>query len=235
MADSLFFDGIDDVIIAPIGGGAFAFGPGTICAIVKLNFDSGAHTSPLTAGTSDGARYGLYRDPSELMDLVLDGTEATSTTGITVAQGWQLLAWTKATGSVAPQSYRYVYDTTTWTRVASGTSQANSSTPATQFQIGGGNSASFWDGNILIAGVWNTVLSQATIDTLIIGYQDWIDAAPVEAWRLDSMSALQSFGTTGTADESSRTGTTLDTGDVPAGWDDTLGGLTPPYVSISVA
>jgi hypothetical protein len=67
-------------------------------------------------------------------------------------------------------------------------------------------------------------LSDGTIETLITGYQEWIDAAPVEAWRCDTMSAIQSFGTTGTSDESSRVGTTLDTGDVPSGWDDTLGG-----------
>jgi hypothetical protein len=222
MADSLLFDGTDDQISFALGGAGFVMGPGTMAAIVKVVGDPLDYVAIFQVGSSTSARNSFYRDSTERLAGIYNTSESDiSAILLQEAQNWQLVAVTKASGTVAARGHRYVYDTTTWTHADSVTAAPDSSTPTASVTIGNRpTAANYWSGNILIAGVWNTVLSDVAIEALITGTQAWIDAAPVEAWRLDTMSAIQSFGTTATADESSRTGTTLDTGDAPAGWSD---------------
>jgi hypothetical protein len=230
MPDSLLFDGTDDEIIFSLGGAGFVMGPGTMAAIVKVVGDPLDYVSIFQVGSSTAARNALYRDSTERL-TGLYSTAESDVAAITLqeANNWQLIAVTKASGTVAARGHRYVYDSTTWTHSDSASAVADSSTPTTSLTIGDRpGAANNWSGNILIAGVWNTVLSDSAIEALITGTQAWVDAAPLEAWRLDTMSAISSFGTSGTADETSRSGTTLDTGNAPAGWSD-LGFVRPSY------
>jgi hypothetical protein len=125
---------------------------------------------------------------------------------------------TKATGTVAPRLHLYNYGTQTWTHANSASTAADGAGPASNIRIGHFNSSSYWQGNILIAGVWDTVLTDTQIEALITGHQAWIDAAPKEAFRLDKLSGIVSMAPSGTSTEVSRVGTTVDIGDAPAGW-----------------
>jgi hypothetical protein len=102
-----------------------------------------------------------------------------------------------------PRSYLFNYDTPTWNHADMDFSVADV-TPAGSLWIG-----AFWGhqrilaGNILIGGVWTTNHSDAALEALGLerNYPNWVASSPVEAWRLNTMSAIQSFGTTGTADK----------------------------------
>ena len=133
---------------------------------------------------------------------------------------WYILTATKATGTVTPRFHVYNYSTGAWTHSAGSTTSANITTTA--LCLGSADTSGWWPGNILVAAAWNTDFSDGAVEALNlhVGLPQWVASSPQEGWRLDTMSAIQSFGVVGTADEASRVGTTLDTGDAPSGWAD---------------
>lgn len=138
---------------------------------------------------------------------------------VLTTDGWVLLVTTKAAGTVIPKLYTYEYTPNSWLRTTATASatQANVS-GLSAITIGDKNASADLPASVVIAGFWDSELSQAQIDTLPAGTQAWIDLAPDELFRLNSMSTISSL--TGTGAETSRTGTTVDTGDAPSGWTD---------------
>lgn len=219
MPDSLLFDGTDDGITCAVGGTA-GYGPGGCGAVFKIGTSAVNRRCLSFNGTGTT---GFYIDEDEVLTM---WTGAGEIQGQTLSEGvWYCLVITKASGSATPRYHLYNYNSTTWSHQDAGGSMANSSA-ATAVHIGHEGGANNWIGNILIAASWSTDLgNDAAVEALDLesGLQAWVDSGPVEGWRLDTMSAIQSFGTTGTADETSRTGTSLDTGDAPSGWVDVAG------------
>jgi hypothetical protein len=231
MADSVLYDGTDDTITVSIGQTGFT-GALTIAFIVKQTADTASFRTLYTGGFTPD--YAFRHNGTGMLDIWVGSAVAAPTATWQVGGGWMLGAVTKATGAATPRFHTYIYDTTTWLHENAGSASAGFSAPATSNKIGSATGGEYWNGNILIAGIWNSVLSDANIETLITGKPAWSTLSPIEAWRLDATSGIASFASGGTSTESSRVGTTLDTGDVPAGWTDSAS-LTPPYVSVSIA
>lgn len=213
MADSLFFDGVDDFITFSAGN-YVSTGALSMAFICKRDANSGADADrPMNSGIS------LFFDTTDRVHAFFSVADypATNPT-VTTADGWVLVAFTKASGSDAGDFHIYYWDTTTWIHDPGGTAIASpASAQASRFGGASGPANSF-NGSLLIGGVWDSELSQATVETLINGQSAWVTADPAEAWRFDTLSSISSF--TGTSTETARTGTTLDTGDAPAGWTD---------------
>ncbi len=216
------FDGVNDVIQLSLGSLNFAFGPGTIAAIVKWN-GANAGTSTQTfikAGTSNVANhYDLECSAGGRLQLVLGTTivQASTAMNLSASEGWVLIAATKASGTVAVRFHKYVFGTSTWQHLDASTS-ANSGTPATAARIGSPNSSGQWlCADMGIMGVSNTVFDDAAIEALIVSQSAWSSAAGfVAAWVFDQASvatALPDY--IGSADQSSISGTTVVADDIP--------------------
>jgi len=146
---------------------------------------------------------------------------------ITTANGWVILAITKASGSAVPRVH--IFRSPTW-RHADLAGAIGNPSASTGFTIGSMDPGEvFLDGNILIAGGWDSALVDGTVESLANGYAAWIAASPKELIRCNAISGLVSTATGGTMSETGRTNTSVDTGDVPSWWDDAV--TTPTYVS----
>lgn len=232
MADSVIFDGADDRIV--VGGLPANLGSGalTILAIVKA--DAWNSYQQIQAWNAiDAGLMVNNNSPENLAAGPMTGNNASSQFGMTEL-GWVLIGWGKAAGTVVPQFHKYVYDTNVWTHSPSVGSNPADNLPALTSMWFGESSAypgsGFHDGNVLTFGIWNSKLADLTVEGVAFSKQAWIDAAPAVGIRFDSASALNVFA--GTATQTSRTGTTLDVGDIPTGpggtWTDVSG--PPPQI-----
>lgn len=234
MADSLLFDGSTAALtFSP--GLALIGGPWTIAAIIKRGGD-GSFDGIVTAFET-AERWNMKLSDAADGNHLFGGNGATdsfSTTQILAANGWQMIVSTKASGTVAPRYHRYIYSTGAWLRVNGATAIADPTTltSAGTIRVGWDNFSSFFGGNILIAAVWNTVVADATLDSMTGSYQAWVDAQPLEGWRFDRMTTISTFATrsgSSSVETVRAAGTSVAQGDVPAGWWDVLGTSRPKF------
>lgn len=231
MADSLLLDGVDNEIKFSLGG-AGVVGAMTVAIVAKRGTNA-EYTGLIGtfAGDEFGGRWWLatYTDAQLVFWTQPSGDSPAGS--FEVADGWCILVASRDSGGTVRFSI-YEYGTDTWTHTDAGGAQTNPAATA-DLLIVGNTSDAFFHGNVLIAGIWDMNLSDGAIEALDANTLDaWISAAPDELIRFDSMSALAAI--VGTCSETSRVGTTLDTGDVPAGWTDDLGGETAPFASVTV-
>lgn len=213
------FDRADDNITTALGSLGFAFGPGTIAAIIRRAADSGASETVFKAGVSSiGARYQLNLAANGQIQLQC-GSSLLAAAGVTVAaaDGWCLIAGTKATGTVAARIHKYVFSTETWTHADSSTTGGNSGVPATSARIGATHTPSvFFGGDIGILAVSDAVLNDAAIEALVADEAAWDSAGFVAKWMLDQASTATAVDDDiGTADQSAITGTSVTSTDIP--------------------
>ena len=228
MPDSVFLDGVDDKIgfgslPASLGVGAY-----TVAFIVK--FSSYAIWDTLLGWNSLDGGFALYNDTPQSLwagnfaaDTVVSDFQVSGTS-------WQLLAFGKPSGTGQSTFRRYIWDTAGWTHDPAATGGVSNQPALTAAMIG--DSVAFpgqcFHGHMLIGGIWNSNLAQATVESLISGKQAWIDAAPAVGLRFDTASAISPFA--GSATQTSRTGTSLAAGVAPAGWTDGAAGPPPQQV-----
>lgn len=228
------FDGTDDRI--RLNPGAITnsgAGPKTFAAIVKRTADSGTGSDPIIAlnyaADIDGSFY--FGQSANTLALLNNGATQTSVSSFTVtaSDGWCLVAVTKASGTATPRFHKYRYSDATWTH-SDGSAAIGNGAATTTLTIEVG---SWFNGvdtapiRLAVAGVWNSVLSDATIETLELALQAWVDANPGAFWCFDQASTatpVDDLSSTGTADQTAITGTSVVTGDDPPGFDFTLGG-----------
>jgi hypothetical protein len=217
MPDSLLFDGIDDRITFTMGSLLFT-GAWTFGYVLKKTSTGESNygldvygTNRRAIGTDNNGRAfvsGIYMQGAGGDPILLS------------SDGWGIMVCRKAAGTVVPTFSLYKFDSNVWAHSTSTAAAtfANSSALANIY-VGNIQEGTIpFEGNILIAGFWDSQLSQASIETLKNGTQTWIDLAPQELLRLNTTSSITA--TVGTSTESARTGTTLDAGDAPAGWAD---------------
>lgn len=213
------FDRVDDTIGLALGSLGFAFGPGTIAAIIRRAADSGAAETILKVGVSViSAQYQMQLSSVGRLQLQV-GATVQSLTGLNVlaADGWVLVAVSKATGTVAARLHKYVFSTATWTHADSGNTAANSGVAATAARIAATQSpAVFFGGDIGILGVSNTVLNDAAIEALTSGEAAWDSAGFVAKWMLDQASTATAVqDDIGAAHQSAITGTSVTATNIP--------------------
>jgi hypothetical protein len=210
------FDGTNDEIRTSIGG-IVGTGAITMAAIMRRN--STVYNGVIGLHTSGGtATYSIE---------IADGTGSLDfsgnvnwSPGITVvnADGWVLIAVTKASGTVAPRGHKYVYSSDTWAHNNSASNTANgASVSGGTVRFGEWQDVDDFAGDIAIAGVWDRVLTDAEIENLAFTKEAWHAAAPAGLWLFDQQAVAQSVSdlTGGGANQSTITGTALSTNSVP--------------------
>lgn len=210
------------VAVVSIGATNVVMGPGTIAAIIRITGSTPAasyglyHAGSASSGTS---RWWFVISNADKLGLGFSASTPVSLTSVTSADGWLLVAASKATGTVAPRFHIYKYSTNAWVHENSAGTNANSGTPATNSRIGNVTEASnSFQGDIAVCGVWSVVLADDQVESLPFTLAAWFTAAqPKGLWVLDqdttSQKILDISG--GGANESSLTGTSVATTSVP--------------------
>jgi hypothetical protein len=227
MPDSVAFDGADDRIV--IGGLPASLGSGAMTILFIVAADAwNSYTQVQAWNSIDAGVMCNNAAPENLTAGNVAGNYGVSQFGMTETNQWVLIGWGKAAGSVACTFHKYVYNTATWIHSGPVGGSLTDNMPAlTSMWIGESTAfpgSGFFDGLILIMGIWNANLSNTTVETLLQTKQAWIDAAPAVGIRFDSASAISGGVFAGTATQTSRTGTTLSVGNTPEEWSDAAGG-----------
>lgn len=211
MPDSLLFDGVDDVRTYSPGNVA---GSGALTVVCVVKPDATSHYQFIQSFNLS-SRSGCSLVDTEEFRVNDNVTEPSGGPTITTGEWW-LLGMTRAAGSTTPRYHTYRYSTTTWAHSNWAGTMANF--PATTSIRFGFSAGEQFQGSLLIAGIWDSELSDGTMETLEADTASWTTAAPDEAWRFDTVGTITPF--VGTSTQTASTGGTLDTGDAPAGWSD---------------
>lgn len=217
-----------DKLVVSLGNCGFAFGPGTMAAVVKIKTAPASLTTDvfLSVGASSAARFnlGTFVDGSarQLFAFSVDNvaTQTNPTTFTFVTGTWYLVVVTKTTGTTTPLYYVYDYPAGVWRLVAGNgsTTSANSSVPVTQASIGttAGGTTTGLDGDFAVGAVWDAVLTQSQIESLSknLSYANWSGyVKPRGFWRVGPASVYDETG--GGANETSRTAITATQSEIP--------------------
>ena len=218
MADSVLFDGSDDTLTASkgdwAGTGAFSIAvclksTGTLGTEVFLSHDSSAHD--------------FYHETDGTIWWFISSGNYTTSSNAIVADRWSIVG---ITYSGSGTTFRFhIYDETQgWLHengAATGSPAPWSSLTNVLFGEVGSTGNFDYSGNILIAGFADSQFSDGTMETLSDGYAAWIAASFDEGLRFTATTGLSTF-TGGSMAQNGGAGKTVDTGDVPSWWDDTL-------------
>jgi hypothetical protein len=174
----------------------------------------------LEGGTAELAT--LADGGSNLLASYTDANSASALANVT-ASAWQLLAITKAAGTVQPRFHRTVLGAASWTHVTTtGESFPNIATTVTVARLGAmrsfGSVAGWKATRMATAAVFGTELSDANVESIDTTHttQKLVDLGALAVWDLNQASTATSVtDLVGSANQSSITGTTVATGDDP--------------------
>lgn len=215
MATAITFDGTDDQMV--YGSPPQLTGALTMLIVVKILNASSAWLSLIENETSGGLhRVSLGRHLTGDDIYVSNNFEGVSAGGdITSANGWMIVAATKATGSATPDLHRVIIGGARTTTAGSVALSNASSYAAGNARIGGNDDfanisvacAATWDGTVLTTGQLDGINTAKTSQSIL-------DLSP--SWMVDASDGLV-VDQAGTADRTSVVGTTA-AADDPTGW-----------------
>src|SRR3990172_1760690 len=165
------------------------------------------------------ARYGMNGSGADVFRAHIGTTQITAPTIAITGGAWQVLAVSKATGTVAARFHKYLYSTDAHSHENDDATVANSSAPTTNVYLGtdGTVTVDGLDGDLLIAAVWDVVLTDAQSEPLPFSLAAWFAIQPKGLWLLDQDTTAQKVLdlTGGGANETALAGTTIGTASVP--------------------
>lgn len=201
-------------------GGCNITGAFTLALIIKKNLDA-TYQALIGNHTSGGvSQFALEVDASNHLELQVGAQGRQSTTTVTAADNWVFVAVTKAAGASTAQFWFYKAGSWTLAQNATGTNADPATQASGTVRFGEWADSDDYNGWIAVAGEWTSALSSANIQTLANNATpatavDWLALSPVGFWEFNVNPVLDG-SSIGTADESARTGTTLDGANDPA-------------------
>jgi hypothetical protein len=159
-----------------------------------------------------------------------------------VTGSWHIIGVTKASGSATPRWHRHVWDgSPTWEHSAGGVAIGDASAPGSDGMLRVGrwsSSTEYLNGVVEVIAIWDTALSDGAIEALSASYAAWPAASPLVLWHFDQAAvttAVDDQSTTGTADQTARTGTSVTTGNADFPDSSGSGATVTPSVIATVA
>lgn len=208
-----------DAIQLLTGAAGFAFGPGTIAVLQKRSSDTGLQSVVFSGAGAGTARYALDLNGTALR--ARSGASVITAPTITgaVADGLVLLAWGKATGTVAPRFHR-MSAAGSWLHENGATTFGNATSHGNNVVLGAGASgagANPYSGDIAWAAIWDRNLTDAEVEALGTSLLAWLSSNPVGFWILDQSATAQKVRdlTGNGADEGALTLTSVSSLSVP--------------------
>lgn len=212
------FDGVDDVltvdngIIFPLSNGAHSF----VMVVKPTSLNSGECFMAARAG---GANIAALYDNGSGGLAWLDADETlTASAGLT-AGAWQIIGFSKATGTSVARFHRKELGAGSWTHVNSAGSGTGVSTAVTSITFGAAGAAAFKDCRIAAAAVFSAELSDGDFESIVDATQDISALSPLALWDFNQASTATDVLdlTNNGASQTALTGTTATT-DGPSGW-----------------
>lgn len=150
-------------------------------------------------------------------DSVISGSSFT----VVNADNWVFVGAAKATGSAAPDFYKWVYGTATES-LSTGGVLANGSAPGTTgtMRIGEWQDLDDFGGDIAGVAYYGRKLTTDEFRSMRWNFWDWLRLGPAGMWVLDQIVTTNPiYDLTGNgSNETTRTGTTVSTNSAPIGW-----------------
>jgi hypothetical protein len=194
-----------------------AFTVAAICRRVGTPADQGA-VLDLAAGLDGSRGFFRYTDGDQMDYLRGQFQSPGAGPSWTAADGWVLVAWTKAAGTTTVRYHKGVLSTgaDSWTHVDSaGTVDNDDQTcdrAQTRFMEEDG-----WvfRGRYGVMAAWGSVLSDGALEALTSDYADWQSSAPVALWRFDQAATTEAVDdqTGNGSDQTALAGSTVVTDD----------------------
>ena len=215
VADSILLAGAGARLAFSIGAANHASGPVTFVCVVKQT--AGANWESLIGDWEPDFQDRLGISDADNLFCTIAGTDCLSTVTVPAAGTWMIVGMTKATGTVAPRFH--LYNGTSWTHCAGLTALANGAT-MDKWKVCPSRAATP-SPETCSSSAFRTQPFLMVRWTPVCGYAAWQAANFTEGVRCDAASGLTSW-TAGSMAQTSATGVTLDTGDAPSWWDDSL-------------
>lgn len=201
-----------------LGAGGSITGACSLLAIVKPASDVAAITRILQIGTNNTTLRAIQLSNAQILNArSANVTTGSATLAVNVANGWQLVGWSKAAGSAVPRFHQYIYSSNTWNRVSLVATLADS-TPSSGSVLGANAAGgSPFDGDIAIAGAYAANLTDAQIESMAYDLNAWFQIQPNGLWILDqaAVTMLVPDLTGNGANQTGITGTTVSPLSVP--------------------
>lgn len=230
------FGGADYVTLGVGALTTIAQGAATMAAVVRKTTDL-SNDCLMSMDSTVTAEIAFFGGGSADNNLrwVRDGSATSVAIPLTNADGFSLVAISKASGTTNPRGHKYVYGTNAWSHAnAAGTSANSNSLSGGKVQLGRlfNLSGQEFSGDMAIAGAWLRVLSDAEVETLPFSLAAWLSTAPDALWLLDQSSTSQNvIDMTGLgSNQTALTGTAVASTSVPG-----FGYGHPILVATSVA
>jgi len=209
----------------------------TTYAVVMNVFTDSVWRTPIALHSSGGTAAGYIQlNPSNKVVFGHASGSAASTFTVTGADGWVLIACSKASGTATPRMHKYVFSTGAWTH------QDGDASISDGASAGAGGTVRFGDwqggdrlqGRIHVAGVFGGVLADAQVENLAAGLSPWIGYAAMSVWPFDQQDqATQKVrDLCGTSHEATRSGTSVSN---LSDWGWTYGGSPIAVTSTAVS
>jgi hypothetical protein len=196
------------------------FGAFTIAAIVKrvgAPADQGALLD-FAAGLAGSRGFFRYTD-TDTMDYLRGQFQSPGEgPAWSAADGWVLVAFTKAAGTTTVRYHKGVLSTgaDSWTHQNSAGNVDNDNVTCDRVQTRFAETGGWvFRGRYGVMGAWDSILSDATLEGLTSDYADWEASANVALWRFDQATTSEAVDdqTGNGADQTALSGSTVVTDD----------------------
>jgi hypothetical protein len=223
------FNGTTDTITASAGG-LSGFGFGAFVVIARRTNESGWHG--IVATQQSGGTWEAYLDIAPSAHATAsaiwtswNGTDHANTLKFTQADGWCIVAATKATGTATPRYHKCVLSSRTWTHDDGVGTVPNATSIPGGNVIFGNVAGDQLAGDVAAVALYGRTFTDQELESFL-SWEVWLSYGPMGAWLLDQAVTAQSLldWTGGGANQSAISGTTVQTASLP-GWNQSDGGI----------
>lgn len=178
------FDGVNDQIQVRAGTANNVTGAFTMVALIRPDtLANDFDIMSLHNSGGSGTGYDFFFSSNGQFALWTGTNAAYGTPNPLVADEWQLVAVTKASGTATPRFHVYRYATSTWSHSnASGTASNGGSVSGGTVRFGAWENEDYFDGEYSSGALYSTALSDMAIETLEDSYANWLSATPTGMW-----------------------------------------------------
>lgn len=206
----------------------------TVGALTGMTYGAIAAVVKQTAGTVNDGYYSIFATDTGAQSVIqicltdtnhfffgVDSGGSEDVGAPTPSDGWVLVVFQKATGTVAPKYWKYVFNTGTLTASTAGTSVPDSARSTAQAWVGGERGGELWLGDIAAVAAWNNSapFTDDLVYSLASDWSQWVKQAPTSLWVLDQAATSQPINDwIGTSPELTLSATTVGASSAPVGY-----------------
>jgi hypothetical protein len=155
----------------------------TLAAVIRRT-TTGAEIAMAHTTAGFGVVMNMGVNSTSALRLETSGAIAlTPTLTLTIADGWAIIAFTKAATTVTPRAH--LYKGGSWTHEAMSTTVPDAATHVGGYMLFASSIAANYAVDVAVGAEWDSVLSDGDIETFDWASQNWADLSPLSLWNFD--------------------------------------------------